>query len=170
MSCAKCINTNNTINNTKVHQHHQHQSASTTPKCINTNNNTIIHHHSPQSTTTINNTINTINSLTTSSSFLHPPPSSTTIIHQQLSHPYHPPVAFLLSCFTNELSLNCKTNLWTKAESQWIVATKATLPLTIPRPNSSRLHAIHPYSLSFSHWTHRILRLPRLIQPYSQLL
>jgi len=31
----------------------------------------------------------------------------------------------------------------TRAESQWIVATKATLPLTIPRSNSSRLHAIH---------------------------
>ena len=36
----------------------------------------------------------------------------------------------------------------TKAESQWIVATKATLPLTIPSSYSSRLHAIYLLCLS----------------------
>jgi hypothetical protein len=41
-----------------------------------------------------------------------------------------------------------QTNQRTWAESQWIVATKATLPLTIPRSNSSRLHAIYPLCLS----------------------
>ncbi len=38
----------------------------------------------------------------------------------------------------------------TQAESQWIVATKATLPLTIPGSNSSRLHAIYLPCLAFT--------------------
>ena len=41
-----------------------------------------------------------------------------------------------------------QTNQRTWAESQWIVATKATLPLTIPRSNSSHLHATYPLCLS----------------------
>ena len=49
----------------------------------------------------------------------------------------------------------------TRAESQWIVATKATLPLTIPCSNSSRLHAIYPLCLSLT-IKPEAQRLPRI--------
>ena len=56
------------------------------------------------------------------------------------------PVVFVQYGMFNEQAHQTNQRTW--AESQWIVATKATLPLTIPRSNSSRLHAIYPLCLS----------------------
>ncbi len=65
-------------------------------------------------------------------------PTNSTPTTDTHTHPSHPvPLAHTASRASSQQIHR------TRAESQWIVATKATLPLTIPRSNSSRLHAIH---------------------------
>lgn len=96
---------------------------------------------------------------TYSNNYTHTTLTSTST--QQLSHPQplcqSNPEAQARStrekkCLRIVIADNVKQMHRTRAESQWIVATKATLPLTIPGSYSSRLHAIYPFCSKLTMW------------------